>query len=205
MVGRDHRFAGAGNQGARSVTTNFRELEHRGFIVIKRGAKGYNSTVRLLTETPPHNAYALPAKTGETYFRVSERLWMQSTIGELDGPALAMFLILSYYFRAETHQRDGVWFGKTRFAQRHGLSEETRNKGLKKLVELGVANMQETFYDVKDEDRGFRNLRRRTYRLEPVYWPPRPQPNPRSDSSVTVASSTELDRLPDPWDSSPGI
>jgi len=59
--------------------------------------------------------------------------------------------------------------------------------------------MQENFYDVKDEDRGFRNLRRRTYRLGPVYWPPQPQPNPKSDSGVTVGWSTEFDRFPDPW------
>lgn len=191
-----------GTKGARSVTTNFRELERRGFIVIKSGSRGYNSTIRLLTETPPHNAYAPPGKVGEPYFRVSERLWMQGIIGELDGPALAMFLILSYYYRADTHMRDGTWFGSTYFNQQHGLSEATRTKGLAKLVKLGVAHMQESFIDVKDEGRGYRNLRRRVYRLEPVYWPPNPNPRPNAQelvSDATSHSSTEID----PWSSSP--
>lgn len=203
-----------GTKGARSVTTNFRELERRGFIVVTPGDKGYNSTVRLLTETAPHDAYVVPALAGDSYFRLSERLWTQGTIGELDGPALAMFLILSYYYNAKTHVQEGTWFGSTYFSEQHGLSEATRTKGLATLVKKGVAHMKETFIDVKDEGRGYRTLRRRVYRLEPVYWPPLPTPNPKAGttpeqpgqpvSGATIGTSTDSNPLAfDPWGSAP--
>lgn len=161
-------------RGARSVSTNLHELDRRGFIRLEPGRRGYNSKVTLLNETPPHGDYSLPyADGGSGYFRLSERLWTQGLIGDLDGASLAMFLLLTYYYRAETHETDGIWFSPKYFKERHGLSETTRNRGLEGLVASGAAHMQEKFVDTEIEGQ-YRTFSRRVFRLDPLYYPPTP-------------------------------
>lgn len=166
-------------KGARSVSTNLHELERRGFIRLDRGKKGYNSKVTLMNETPPHDDYSLPYTDddGSGYFRLSEKLWTQGLIGDLDGASLAMFTILTYYYRADTHETDGIWFSPKYFKEHHGLSETTRNRGLQGLVDSGAAHMQEKFVET-EIDGQYRTFPRRIFRLDPQYYPPPPQAAP---------------------------
>lgn len=165
-------------KGARSVSTNLHELDRRGFIRLEPGRRGYNSKVTLLNETPPHGDYSLPHTDGGSgYFRLSEKLWTQGLIGDLDGASLAMFVLLTYYYRADTHETDGVWFSPNYFKERHGLSDTTRNRGLQGLVASGAAHVQETFVDT-EIDGQYRSFPRRVFRLDPQYYPPAPQAAP---------------------------
>ncbi|ANZ28474.1 hypothetical protein A4U64_26640 (plasmid) [Rhodococcus sp. WB1] len=85
-----------------------------------------------------------------------------------------MFVLLHYYFNAEKHDSDGIWFSPQSFNDRHGLSETTRNRGLEQLVELGAVHMQEKFVDTAVAGAGYRTFRRRIFRLDPRFYPPRP-------------------------------
>ncbi len=187
-----------GTKGARAVSTNFHELARRGFIRLEPGAAGYNPKVTLLNETPPHGDYSPPFADEDRggYFRLSERLWTHGAIGKLDGPALAMLLILTYYYRPEVHERDGVWFSPNSFRERHGLSETTRNRGLETLVDAGVAHMKETFVDTMVDGR-YRTFRRRIFRLDPLYRPPHPAAAPTATAPEQRQKAASA--AADPW------
>uniref|UniRef100_UPI003F495E7C hypothetical protein n=1 Tax=Amycolatopsis sp. CA-082387 TaxID=3239918 RepID=UPI003F495E7C len=138
--------------GSRRIQETLRELQERKLVRL-RNRGGSPTGVTVLVEwgdgqgyEPPSETYNRFKKAGlqtqnwelavHRYFRVPSSLWTDGLITRLDGPALAMLLIL----RCEQQSKDGtpVWFSPDRAASRFGLSESTRRLGLQKLRALGL-------------------------------------------------------------------
>ena len=178
-------LADPGKAGSRTVRSNFQELESRGFLIYASGKRqGLNPIITLCNEAKPHETYELPAEAGDSYFRIPDSLWRRPGIlGGMDGSALAMYLILLHYYRQDRSMGDGTWFAAGSFAERHGMSEATKNKGLDRLVDLGVARVHEKWLDGEsDTGNGYRSFRRRYYNLDPVFCPPPPSARPRANA-----------------------
>lgn len=167
-------------EGARAVSSSFRELEKRNFIVIKAGSGGIPATVTLLDERailengvpkPYARPGAVRGDIGHGYFRVPNEFWSDQLIGELDAAGIAMYLLLCYYFREESAP---IWFPSDASYERHGLSPTTRTKGLDQLVHVGAVEMKQEWVESKKSDYGA--TRRRVYRLRPPFSPPKPTP-----------------------------
>lgn len=137
-------------RGSRRVQETLRELQERNLVRL-RNRGGAATGVTVLVEWGDGQPYEPPSETynrakkagyqsqqliGHRYFRVPSTLWTSGLITELNGPALAMLLVL----RCEQQGKDGspVWFSPDRAASRFGLSESTRRQGLQKLRELGL-------------------------------------------------------------------
>ena len=194
-------------KGARTVSTNFHELQRRRFITLTPATDGTPPQVKLLNETGTGEFYQRPYLTNEHYIRIPETLWTTGKIGELDGRALAMFLILTYYQREPT---TWTWFSSESFRRRHYLSDNLRTQGLNQLVSMGIAQMKEEYPDAA-RDGQYRTTRRRSYQLMPTYLPPKskkpvPEQPKTSDSDVftqlQLRSNARNDE-PDPWSTSP--
>lgn len=136
--------------GARRVQEAFRDLQQRGMVQI-RDRGGNASGVTVLSDFGTAGPYQPPADTYNQlkmqglsstelavhrYFRVPSTLWTTGLISRLDGPGLAMLLVL----RCEQQSRDGtpVWFSPDRALNRFGLAESTRRQGLEQLRAQGV-------------------------------------------------------------------
>ncbi|MFC9982904.1 hypothetical protein [Gordonia sp. NPDC127522] len=159
---------GDAEQGVRVVGANLRELERRGFISLERAGENEPPIVRLLNETLTREPYTVPALDGDSYFRIPETLWTSGALARLDGPSLAIYLILLYYYRPG---RPGVWFSPPAFHAKHGLSEATRLKGIAGLEKQGIIT---TSWEPVDRVGGTlnRTYRRRRLELTPQYAPP---------------------------------
>ena len=138
--------------GSRRIQETLRELQERKLVRL-RNRGGSPTGVTVLVEWGDGQGYEPPSETYNRfkqaghqsqswemavhrYFRVPSSLWTDGLIAKLNGPALAMLLIL----RCEQQSKDGtpVWFSPDRAATRFGLSESTRRLGLQKLRELGL-------------------------------------------------------------------
>ncbi|MCW2090705.1 hypothetical protein [Rhodococcus qingshengii] len=183
-------------KGARTVSTNFHELQRRGFITMTPSSThGLPPTIDLLNETRTQEPYQLPYINREHYNRIPETLWTLGTIGELDGRALAMYLILIYYQREPD---TWTWFSSESFQERHYLSDNIRTKGLNELVEAGVAQMQENRIQTS-EGTAYRMTRRRSYQLLPNYCPPK---TPRLETKkARTPDSLIFDQIKNSWPS----
>jgi hypothetical protein len=197
-----------GQAAGRSVVANLRELDRRGYITLEAGRNGLLPEVSLRSELGTGEPYVRPhLDPYPSFIRVPETLWTRGLIGELDARALAMYLVLIYYTNLDA--RNEIWFSNTAFRERHGMAEATRLNGLNKLVNLGVATMREDYVDAV-HDVGYRTIKRRFYRLDPLYIPPSTS---KRDATPKV-SNTDIEPNPvnqwpeagpetDPWGSFP--
>jgi hypothetical protein len=200
-------------RGTRTVSSNLHELHSRGFITLTPSTDGRPNRIDLLNETGSRQQYQQPYRTGEHYKRIPETLWTTGKIGELDGRALAMYLILLYYHRDPD---TWTWFSSESFRQRHSLSDNLRTKGLNLLVQTGVAQRKEAYVDA-DLDGEYRTTRRRWYQLMPTYQPPKspgkPVPKRVGDATDDILNPAVTRRGrtarfnagadDDPWGSTP--
>jgi hypothetical protein len=154
----------------RSVNQNLKVLAERKHIVLTPGRAGYSPTVEVLSELGTQDPYSRPkGSDGDVYFRVPHTLWTTGRIGDLDGPGLAMYVILlSRYIPSKPRP---VWFSDRAFRDAHGFSENTRLSGLNQLVNLGMASMEEEYVDAPKLGGGYGTTRRRLYMLTPQYAP----------------------------------
>lgn len=166
-----------GRAATRSVVANLRELARRGFIDLEAGHDGYPPVVTLRSELGTGEPYIRPRlDDSPNYIRVPETLWTRDNlIGKLDDArALAMYLIVLYYFPVS----EEVWFSNTAFRERHGMAESTRLNGLNSLVNLHVLTMREDYVETSNRVE-YRTTKRRYYSLDPLYAPaeaPKPEP-----------------------------
>lgn len=181
------------NRGARTVTANMHELARRRFVKIDAGDPGMANTVTLLDDMGTGEPYARPDGTTGSFFRVPEQLWTTGVIGELNGPALVMYLMMLYYYRrpeatdSTDRQRvqpaHPVWFATKGFRDSHGLSEDTRLAGIRALEEAGVIDIDSVSVDSSGAT-GHRRFRRQLLTLTPRFEPPlpsaAPEPSPTS-------------------------
>ena len=185
------------DRGARTVTANMHELVRRRFVTIDPGDPGMASTVTLLDDMGTGEPYIRPDGTTGSFFRVPEQLWTTGVIGELNGPALVMYLMMLYYYRrpeatdSTDHRRvppaPPIWFANKGFRDSHGLSEDTRLAGIRALQAAGVIDVDSVSVDSSGAA-GHRRFRRQLLTLTPKFEPPLPSAAP----GPSVSASTEV-------------
>lgn len=157
--------------GAHAVLDALHDLQERGFIALDTSGTN-RMLITLLRETADNHPYSFPdPKKGDSYFRVPRTLWTTGMIHEMSGRALALYLITLSH--AGWGERE-FWINQSLFAERYGLGETTRKKGLKELVDLGVLEIASVSRSLPGETSG-RTFRRNIYVLTPAF---RYEPSP---------------------------
>ncbi|MFZ2272204.1 hypothetical protein [Corynebacterium variabile] len=128
------------NTYSRRVSKAIKRLENENLISVKR-EKGRTSLITLLDESGDGSEYTRPhygRNPKNRWVKIPVDLWQNDRFYDLGTPGLAMMLALL----AEAH-RDGsaVWWSPRRFKQRIGLTESTRSRGVKQLVEAGFVTV----------------------------------------------------------------
>lgn len=163
--------------GARAIRSTLLEIERRGFIRTEDRGPGKQPEIILRDETLQGTDYKLPylqaieeGSAGETsYFRVPESFWSTGLCAKLSGAGVAMYLIAMS--RAGWGNQPAFWISPKHFVEEYGLGESTRKKGLKELVDFGVAT-----HELRSIDRsgyaGYRRFQRSVYTLAAEYRVP---------------------------------
>lgn len=171
-------------RGSRTVAANLKELARRRFILITPGEPGKANIVTLLDDQGRTGMpYVRPDGKDSPFFRVPEQLWTTGMIARLSGPGLVMYLMLLYYHRlpaaaeSDAGQRTRVpsappiWFSPNSFAERHGLSEDTRLAGIQDLRNAGVIQVDSQLMDTVGPS-GRSRFRRQFFTINPPFTPP---------------------------------
>lgn len=167
-------FDDPGSDGARAVRDAFKSLATRNLIDHAEGPRGI-PVVKLLREDGSGRPYSSPvakisrASVAEPYLRVPASLWERGLIGELSGPALAMYVIVLRLWRTD-QEAPMIWFSPPQFKDKFGLGESTRKAGLQELVERGVLVMDKMPIDSMGGS-GNRTFMRNVYFIEDVFLP----------------------------------
>ena len=133
--------------GGRQIRSALRWLADHGFVVLLDSGQQW-PTVRLLEETLTGVGYSVPGatlsalgpaedRTEHFYVTLPPSLWLNGWIARLNGPALAMLLVV-LDAGAGAEQGTPVWFSPRAFAERYGLSDGTRATGVAQLVDEGL-------------------------------------------------------------------
>lgn len=165
------------NAGARAIRSSLHELERRGFIRSSDRGPGVMPEITLLDESLSGRAYKLPhiqameeGPDGDTsYFRVPESFWVNSLHSKLSGAGIAMYLVAMS--RAGWGNDPTFWLSPARFSEEYGLSDSTRKKGLKELVDLGVLTQELRSID-RSGGQGHRRFLRSVYTVVASYRAP---------------------------------
>lgn len=200
-----------GRTGARAVSTGFAELDRRGFIVLGPSREpGGPRVVQLANELDPTAPYVRPGTEKHHpqrrndgteshtlgYFRVPPALWTYRTvpaIGTLSGPGLAMYLLMLYYHRVDEDGKiERVWFSAKQFKERHGLSDDTRLRGITDLINHKIIDSETQQFDQAKGKEG-RTYTRRLLNLRPPYTPS-PKPDEDDDHGSAHESSSTPQR-----------
>jgi hypothetical protein len=137
--------------GARRVQEALRWLEEEGFVALDR-RPGDATRVHLLDDAgsgdpyQPAGALAIPApkraqkdREQHYYVKLDARLWTEGWISALSGAAIAMLLACLYEQRGRPDEP--VWVSPRIGRERYDLSDETRNKGFRELVDNGLLEL----------------------------------------------------------------
>ncbi|MFC8314182.1 hypothetical protein ACFUEJ_11230 [Gordonia sp. NPDC057258] len=169
------------NAGARRIKNAMKTLREAGLIEVLENP-GYPNLVRLLDESGNREPYTLPstaytkakqtgAKPGvlarQMYFKIPPQLWTDGYIQELNGPGLAMLLIL---LAEQGGEGEAVWFSTTEFPQRYSISHKTRAAGTRELVNARLLTVDSESIAVKMSRAATTfdpRRRRKIYRLAP--------------------------------------
>ena len=138
--------------GARRVQEALRWLAEAGFVALDR-RPGDVTRVHLLDDAGSGDPYrpagplTTPApkrsqKEREQHFYVQldARYWTEGWITELSGAATAMLLACLYEQRGRPDE--AIWVSPAAGRERYDLSDETRNKGLRELVDWGLLDLR---------------------------------------------------------------
>lgn len=163
---------GDSHNAARLVRDSLADLQRRGFIRIDSSVRE-EPVVFLLDERGTRAPYTRPTSSqtlgiashddSTGYFRVPDVFWTDGWCVDLSGPAIAMYLISLYGKQAQP-----FWFSEASFRERYGLSDSTRKKGLRELVEVGILSEEFTVTDLDGMLMG-RMRRRKAYTLDPRF------------------------------------
>lgn len=137
----------AETNGVRRIRAALKELEERGFI--RQEMTTPAPTIHLRSDLGDGSEYVPPGiaigeaedgtKSQHEYFRVPNAIWTEGYISKMDGPALAMFLVLL----AESRGIDkNVWLSPRALEALYGISPSTRTKGISRLQELGLITVE---------------------------------------------------------------
>jgi hypothetical protein len=143
---------GPGTAGARRVQEALHWLEKEGFVALDR-RQGDVTRVHLLDDAGSGDPF-LPAGPLSTqapkrtqkdrephfYVKLDARFWTQGWITELSGAAVAMLLACLYEQRGRPDE--AIWISPRIGRERYDLSDETRNKGLRELVDWGLLELR---------------------------------------------------------------
>lgn len=134
--------------GARQIRSGFGWLSRAGFLTILESSSGRPTTVRLRDESLSGEDYTVPGaaltaagdepgRRRHHYLTLPSSLWSNGWIATLDGPSIAMLLVL---LDAQGGQPEGteLWFSPRVASERYGLSEGTWTTGTKELEAHGV-------------------------------------------------------------------
>ncbi|MEV4013124.1 hypothetical protein AB0J35_21705 [Nonomuraea angiospora] len=161
--------------GARRVQEAFRWLEKEGFVALDR-RPGDATRVHLLDDAGSGNRYQDPgplakphtkrsAKEREQHFyvRLPSKLWTEGWVAELSGAAIAMYLAALHEERGRAGET--IWISPRIGYERYDLSDETRNKGLRELVDYDLLYLQRLPVPQTSFDERYRA--RNAYRIPP--------------------------------------
>jgi hypothetical protein len=92
---------------------------------------------------PPGSAANRLRETDEVsrhhYVQIHNEVWTRGYMSMLAGPGIAMLLILlDQYGPGRIADPRPVWFSPTVLRDRYGISDDTRNKGMNDLRDLGI-------------------------------------------------------------------
>jgi hypothetical protein len=133
--------------GTRRVRAALKELAARGFVRLEPTKP--TPTITVLSDFGDGSAYTTPGEvimdsTGDSrksheYFRVPNEIWTEGYLGDMDGAAIAMFLVLLAESRGVC--RD-VWISPHVLDEMYGISASTRTKGVAQLKELELVTVK---------------------------------------------------------------
>ncbi|WP_392838523.1 hypothetical protein [Streptomyces sp. LN500] len=132
--------------GARRIQEAIRWLDREGFVLQER-QQGAPSHIRLLSDTGDGRPYRAPGlamrkatkqeKAANLYVQLAAGFWTKGWVAHLSGAAIAMYLVLLHEQMGEENK--SVWIAPRMGQERFDLSDETRRKGLKELVDQNLA------------------------------------------------------------------
>jgi hypothetical protein len=138
--------------GARRVQEALRWLDEEGFVALDR-RPGDATRVHLLDDAGTGTRYQPPGplakaakkrseKERESHYfaRLDSKFWTEGWVAELSGAAVAMYLAALHEERGRTDET--IWISPRIGRERYDLSDETRNKGLRELVDYGLLELQ---------------------------------------------------------------
>jgi hypothetical protein len=133
--------------GTRRIRAALKELGERRFV--RQEMTKPTPTIHLLSDLGDGSEYVPPGiaigkaaeetKARHEYFRVPNAIWTDGYINDMDGPALAMFLVLL----AESRGLDKkIWLSPRALEELYGISPSTRTKGISRLKDLGLITVE---------------------------------------------------------------
>lgn len=153
-----------GKNGVRQIQSGLRWLNEHELIKVSQ-QPGRGSLIRVLDEGGGGREYLRPnrrmslderRKGGEFYIQLPSSFWTNGWVQLLNGPAVAMLLIL--LDMAPGKQEPGadpvdqwVWLSLRMAASRYGITDDTRYAGLDELRSYGLVYTDvRTFQTVRD-------------------------------------------------------
>lgn len=141
-------------RGARRVNEAMTWLERAGFVGVS-GERGVPSTVMLKDESGSGATYTLPGPTikrlqdadkpwnRHAYERVPVELWTNGWMAAMPGAALACFLVLRSVPPPRSGAPDtGSWFSPALLRDRYDMSDDTRQRGMRYLQDVGLVTLR---------------------------------------------------------------
>jgi hypothetical protein len=141
--------------GSRRIQDALKWLEQNGFVAVER-RPGVAARVHLLDDAGTGHRYEKPGvvfaskakRTGKAaaqrelhyYVQLPRAFWTEGWVAELSGAAVAMYLAVL----REQRGRDGlaVWISPSVGVEQYDLSDESRGKGLRELVDFDLLHLE---------------------------------------------------------------
>lgn len=138
--------------GARRIHEALKWLDVQGFVALEH-RPGEAARIHMLDDAGSGAAYEAPGplvarhRKGSTeqrerhfYVQLKREFWTEGWVSHLSGAAVAMYLAALHEERGKTGE--AVWISPRIGQERYDLSDETRGKGLRELVNLGLLNLE---------------------------------------------------------------
>uniref|UniRef100_UPI001CCBC7EE hypothetical protein n=2 Tax=Pseudonocardia sp. ICBG1034 TaxID=2844381 RepID=UPI001CCBC7EE len=139
-----------GRRGTHRISAATRQLKKQNFVTT-RSRPGEPTEIVLLNETGSGEPYTSPGQRvaqlaraeedfeRDRYFRVPKEFWTNGWVAVLDGPAVAMLLVLLSL--AAGRSDNDLWIAPEVADRRFHLSAETRKKGFDRLRDVGLVTV----------------------------------------------------------------